>query len=134
MAEYFRISWATVRNIVHRVVEIEWNSQRCLDGLRVIGVDEISYRRHQKYLTVIVDHLSGQVVWAGKNRKVKTLLRFFRQLGPESTAQLEAISADMWEPYLIVLRKKAPQVRVIFDRFHIVRHLNDAVTKGKTSP
>lgn len=129
VAEYFRISWATVRSIVHRVVRTAWDGDRSLDGLRVIGVDEISYRRHHHYLTVVVDHFSGRVVWAGKDRKVKTLLRFFRHLGPERAAQLEAISADMWEAYLIVLRKKAPQARVIFDRFHIVRHLNDAVTK-----
>ena len=129
VAEHFRISWATVRNLVHRVVTEEWDGDRRLDGLRVIGVDEISYRRHHKYLTVVVDHLTGRVVWAGKDRKVKTLLRFFRQLGPERAAQLEAISADMWEPYLIVLRRKAPQAAVIFDRFHIVRHLNEAVTK-----
>lgn len=129
VAEYFRISWPTVRNIIQRVVEVEWNDDQRLDGLRVIGVDEISYRRHHKYLTVIVDHVTGQVVWAGKDRKAKTLLRFFRQLGPQRAAQLEAISADMWEPYSIVLRKKAPQARIIFDRFHIVRHLNKAVTK-----
>ena len=76
---------------------------------------------------MVVDHLTGRVVWAGKDRKVKTLLRFFKKLGPERAAQLQAISADMWEPYLIVLRKKAPQARVIFDRFHIVRHLNEAL-------
>lgn len=69
------------------------------------------------------------MVWAGKDRKVKTLLRFFHKLGPERAAQLEGISADMWEAYLIVLRRKAPQARIIFDRFHIVRHLNEAVTK-----
>lgn len=129
VAKYFRISWSTVRHIVQRVVQSEWDAERYLDGLRVIGVDEISYRRHHNYLTVVVDHLSGRVVWAGKDRKAKTLLRFFRLLGPERSAQLEAISADMWEPYLIVLRKKAPQARIIFDRFHIVRHLNEAVTK-----
>jgi len=129
VAEYCRISWSTVRSIVRRVVEQEWDTEKGLDGLRVIGIDEISYRRHHKYLTVVVDHLSGRVVWAGKDRKVKTLLRFFRQLGPERTAQLEAISVDMWEAYLIVLRKKAPQARVIFDRFHIVQHLNKAVSR-----
>lgn len=126
-AEYFRISWSTVRNLLHRVVERRWPGERALDGLEVIGIDEISYRRHHKYLTVVVDHLSGRVVWAGKDRKVKTLLRFFRQLGPERAARLQAISADMWEPYLIALRRKAPQARIIFDRFHIVRHLNEAV-------
>jgi transposase len=126
---YFRISWSSVRRIVDRAVERAWDADSALDGLRVIGVDEISYRRHHNYLTVVVDHVSGRVVWAGKDRKVKTLLRFFRKLGPERAAQLEAISADMWEAYLIVLRRKAPQARIIFDRFHIVRHLNDAVTK-----
>ena len=129
VAEHLRISWATVRNIVHRVVVQEWDGERSLDGLRVIGIDEISYRRHHKYLTVVVDHLSGRVVWAGKDRKVKTLLRFFRKLGPERSSQLDAVSVDMWEPYQIVLRRKAPQAAIIFDRFHIVRHLNDAVTK-----
>ncbi len=129
VGEHFRISWSTVRSIIERVVVQQWDGDRSLDGLRVIGVDEISYRRHHKYLTVVVDHLTGRVVWAGKDRKVKTLLKFFRKLGPERAAQLEAISADMWEPYLIVLRKKAPQAAVIFDRFHIVRHLNEAVNK-----
>ncbi len=127
--QYFRISWPSVRRIVDRVVERAWDSETALEGLRVIGVDEISYRRHHNYLTVVVDHVSGRVVWAGKGRKVKTLLRFFKKLGPQRAAQLQAISADMWEPYLIVLRRKAPQARIIFDRFHIVRHLNNAVTK-----
>lgn len=127
VAEYFRIPWSSVRNILRRVVERTWDGDGALDGLRVLGLDEISYRRHHKYLTVVVDHLTGRVVWAGKDRKVKTLLRFFKKLGPERAAELQAISADMWEPYLIVLRKKAPQARVIFDRFHIVRHLNEAL-------
>jgi transposase len=90
VAEYFRISWSSVRRIVDRAVERAWDADSALDGLRVIGVDEISYRRHHNYLTVVVDHVSGRVVWAGKDRKVKTLLRFFRKLGPERAAQLEA--------------------------------------------
>jgi transposase len=129
VAEYFRISWSSVRRIVEGVVARAFDADSALDGLRVIGIDEISYRRHHHYLTVVVDHVSGRVVWAGKDRKAKTLLRFFRALGPERAAQLEAISADMWEPYLMVIRRKAPQARIIFDRFHLVRHLNNALTK-----
>ncbi len=78
---------------------------------------------------MVIDHLSGRVVWAGKERKAKTLLRFFRKLGPQRAAELEAVSMDMWEPYITVVGKKAPQARVIFDRFHIVKHLNEAVDK-----
>lgn len=125
--QYFRISWRSVRRIMQSVIAREWDAETRLNGLLVIGVDEISYRKHHRYLTVVVDHLTGHVVWASKDRKVKTLLRFFRKLGPERAAQLDAVSLDMWEPYLAVLRRKAPQARLIFDRFHIVRHLNDAV-------
>ena len=82
-------------------------------------------------LTVVIDHLSGRVVWAGKERKAKTLLRFFRKLGPQRAVELEAVSMDMWEPYITVVGKKAPQARVIFDRFHIVKHLNEAVDKTR---
>ena len=60
-----------------RVVAEQRDERRELDGLRVIGMDEISYRKRHKYLTVVIDHLSGRVVWAGKERKAKTLLRFF---------------------------------------------------------
>jgi len=131
VSEYFRITWRSARSIVQRVVQEQWNEAQRLDGLRVVGVDEISYRKHHRYLTVVVDHLSGRVVWAGKDRKAKTLLRFFRKLGPERAAALEAVSMDMWEPYFAVVRKKAPQARVIFDRFHIVKHLNQAVDETR---
>ena len=130
-AEYFRVSWRSVRGILQRVVEQHWDEQQRLEGLRMIGVDEISYRKHHRYLTVVVDHLTGRVVWAGKDRKVKSLLRFFRKLGPERAAALEAVSMDMWEPYWVVVRKKAPQAQVIFDRFHIVKHLNQAVDETR---
>jgi transposase len=71
VAAHSRISWSSVRNIVQRVVEHSWDGEARLDGLRVIGVDEISYRRHHKYLTVVVDHLSGRVVWAGAQRQLE---------------------------------------------------------------
>jgi transposase len=61
VTEYFRVSWSSVRRIVDRVVERAWDADSALDGLRVIGVDEISYRRHHHYLTVVVDHASGRV-------------------------------------------------------------------------
>ncbi len=129
--EYFRITWRSVRRIVQRAVLQHRDEQRQLDGLRMIGVDEISYRKRHKYLTVVVDHLSGRVVWAGKERKIKTLLRFFRALGAERAAKLEAVTMDMWEAFMTVVGRKAPQARIIFDRFHIVKHLNEAVDETR---
>lgn len=131
VADYFRITWRSVRRIIRRVVAQKWDERERLDGLRVMGVDEISYRKRHRYLTVVVNHLTGRVVWAGKDRKAKTLLRFFRKLGPERAAELEAVSMDMWQPYMAVVNKKAAQARVIFDRFHIVQHLNKAVDETR---
>ena len=64
VANYFRVTWRSVRRI-QRVVAEQRDERRELDGLRVIGMDEISYRKRHKYLTVVIDHLSGRVVWAG---------------------------------------------------------------------
>lgn len=129
VASYFRITWRSVQRIISDVVADAWDASARLDGLRVIGIDEISYRRHHKYLTVVVDHETGRVVWAGEGRRTDTVERFFAMLGPERARRLQAISSDMWEAYLTVIRKRAPQARVIFDRFHIVQHLNRAVTQ-----
>ena len=147
VANYFRVTWRSVRRIIQRVVAEQRDERRELDGLRgpkgkhekerthnhwgsTDGRDPATRKRH-KYLTVVIDHLSGRVVWAGKERKAKTLLRFFRKLGPQRAAELEAVSMNMWEPYITVVGKKAPQARVIFDRFHIVKHLNEAVDKTR---
>lgn len=129
VAAYFRVTWRSVQRIIASVVVEAWDASQRLEGLRVIGIDEISYRRHHKYLTIVVDHATGRVVWAGEGRRRETLERFFALLGPERASQLQAISTDMWEAYAAVIRRRAPQARVIFDRFHIVRHLNRAVIR-----
>ena len=79
-----RTTWRTlgtlIRRVVGRVHEVEGDR---LDGLRLIGVDELSYRRHHEYVTVVVDHERGRVVWASKGKSAATLKRFFEELGPE---------------------------------------------------
>ena len=76
-----RIAWRTVGAIVARVWnDTEKSIDRCA-GLRRIGIDEISYKRHHKYLTVVVDHDSGRLVWAAPGRDTATLRRFFDALG-----------------------------------------------------
>lgn len=78
------IAWRTVGTIIERVVEERLDPQR-LDGLLVIGIDEISYRKHHHYLTLVLDHLERRIVWAGKGKKSETLAGFFDELGPERT-------------------------------------------------
>ena len=94
VCELMRIAWRTVGAIVARV----WaDTEKSIDrfaNLRRIGIDEISYKRHHKYLTVVVDHDSGRLVWAAPGRDTATLRRFFDALGAERCAQITHVSAD----------------------------------------
>ncbi len=120
------IAWVTVGKIVERIVGERLDSAR-LDGLHFIGIDEFSYRKRHHYITVIVDHVTGRVVWAAKGRSSDTLAAFFRELGPERARKIEVVTLDMAEGYIQVVQQYAPQATIVFDRFHVQRLASDAV-------
>lgn len=122
-----RIAWVTVGKIVARVVRRQQGAVDRLDGLKYIGVDELSYRRHHKYITVVVDHERGEVVWAAEGKSAATLKQFFEALGPERTAELEAVTIDMSAAYIKAVSEASPQAKIIFDRFHVQRLASKAV-------
>ena len=128
-----RITWRTVASIVVRVVaELAGRTDR-LAGLRRIGIDEISYRKGQRYLLCVVDHDTGRLVWAGKGRNATTLRGFFDLLGEDRSAQLSQVSADGAEWIHDVVRERAPQAVLCLDAFHVVAWATvalDAVRRG----
>ena len=126
LSTLMRISWRTVGAIIERVLP-RHRSADPLDGLTHIGVDELSYRRHHEYVTVIVDHVQGGVVWAHRGKNAETLNIFFEELGKERCAELEAVTLDMSAAYLKAVTEASPQARVIFDRFHVQRLAHDAL-------
>jgi transposase len=127
VTELLRVAWRTVGSIVARVTaDIDARVDR-LDGLRRIGVDEISYKRGHRYLTVVVDHDSGRLVWAAPGRDEATLGRFFDELGPQRTAALTHVSADMAPWIAAVLARRAPNALRCADPFHVVAWAVDAL-------
>jgi transposase len=128
VADAFHTSWESVYRSVAMVVE--WGlAHRVLDGIKAIGVDEVLWHRGHKFLTVVyqIDQGCVRLLWVGKDRTVKTLLRFFRQFGPERAAALKFVCSDMWQPYLKVIAKKARQAVHVLDRFHIMANMNKAI-------
>lgn len=121
-----RVAWRTVGRIVARVVERLGPHDR-LDGLTHIGVDELSYRRHHEYVTVVVDHGRGQIVWAHPGKNADTLKLFFERLGADRLAKLEAVTIDMSGAYIKAVTEASPQAQIIFDRFHVQRLAHDAL-------
>ena len=120
VVELLRISWRTVGAIVERVgADIDATTDR-LTGLRRIGVDEISYKRSHRYLTVVVDHDTGRLVWAAAGRDGATLSRFFDELGPVRSAEITHVSADMANWIAKVVDQRAPAALRCADPFHVV--------------
>jgi transposase len=119
IAGLLRIAWDSVGQIVTRVVADHLDESR-LAGLVAIGCDEISYRRGQRYLTSVVNHASGAIVWCAAGRNTATLQRFFDELG-ERRHSIRAVSIDMSGGYEKAIRENAPQAEVCFDPFHVVR-------------
>jgi transposase len=126
VARLLRCSWAAVDRTVARVVADHIDDTR-LDGLYRIGVDEISYRRGHRYLTIVADHDTGKVVWVGKDRSRAAFEQFFATLGADRTRQIAAISLDASSIYLPVARDQAPQATVCLDPFHIIKWCNEAL-------
>jgi transposase len=126
VARLFRCAWGTVATAVEEAVAYGL-ANRDLTGLTHIGIDEISRKRGHVYVTNVYDLERKRLVWSGEDRKQETLEAFFDFLGPEKTAALEGICCDMWQPYIDVIKARAPQAVLVFDKFHIVRHLMEAV-------
>jgi transposase len=127
-ADIFETSWDTVFRAVKFVVDYGLAHRR-LEDVTEIGVDEIAVFKGHKYLTLVYQLNAGarRLLWCGPERRVKTLLQFFREFGQESSAKLQFVCSDMWAPYLKVIAKKAPQALNILDRFHIMRKFNEAI-------
>jgi len=125
--ELLRVAWRTVGAIVTRVnADIDKSIDR-LEGLRRIGIDEISYKRGHRYLIVVVDHDRGHLVWAGPGRNDAALNVFFDELGPERSALLTHVSADMADWIARVVARRAPNATRSADPFHVVAWAIDAL-------
>ena len=127
VTQLLRVAWRTVGSIVTRVnADVDATVDR-LDGLRRIGIDEISYKRGHRYLIVVVDHDSGRLVWAGPGRNDTALNVFFDELGPERAALLTHVSADMADWIARVVARRAPNALRSADPFHVVAWAIDAL-------
>lgn len=122
-----RITWRTVGAIVDRVVAEDRARKDPFDGLRRIGIDEISYKRHQRYLMVVVDHDTGRLVWAGVGRTKKTLNKFFDELGEQRCKKIKLVSADAAEFIGDVVAERCKKATLCTDPFHVVKWATDAL-------
>ncbi len=128
ICELMRISWPTVGRIIERVVADERARQGDpLERLTRIGIDELSFRKGQRYITVVVDHDTGRLVWAAEGRDKQTVLAFFDQLGGERAAQIQLVSSDLGEWITRAVMERCPGAKLCLDPYHVVALASSAL-------
>jgi transposase len=126
-----RVAWRTVGSIITRVAADAVTGSDRFANLRRIGIDEISYKKGHRFLTVVVDHDTGRLVWAAPGRDEATLEAFFDALGEARCAAITQVSADAADWIAKVVADTAPNAVRCADPFHVVRWATKALDEER---
>lgn len=130
VSEFMRIDWHTVGNVCERVYdELLGKAPNPFDHLVKIGIDETSYKKGHKYITVVVNHETNAVIWAGIGRDIKTLTQFFELLTPEQRASIECVTADGARYIRTCIEMYCPNAERCVDPFHVVGWAQEVLDK-----
>lgn len=132
-ARQYGLNWKSVATIVGRAVAYGLR-HRARPPVHVIGIDEVSRRKGQVYLTVVYDLDRRVLIWVGNDRTEEAVRPFFtEEMGARRCHTLRVVCMDMWAAYANLVREYATKAQILFDRFHIVKHLTAAVEEVRRS-
>ena len=135
VAKELLLDWKTVKDLEKQYMS-EQLRRIGTPGPRVIGIDEVSIRKGHSYRIVVSDLIRLRPIWfGGQDRSEESMDQFYEWLGPKKSKRIELAVMDMWKPFRksTVKPENAPQARILFDKFHIMRHLGDALDKVRKS-
>ena len=129
VAKALKLTWDTVKALEMQYMRSQIE-RAGTPAPRAIGVDEIAVRKGHNYRIVVSDLVRKRPIWfGGDDRSEASMAQFYDWLGSEKSSKLRLIVMDMWKPFRNVARDKAPQAAILFDKFHIMRHLGKALDK-----
>jgi transposase len=130
VAENFKLSWDEVDGIMQRAVH-RGLSRRKMQPAKNIGVDETSYQKRHEYVTIILDKDTDSVIEVLDDRKAETVETWLKTQESVDLSGLKSISMDMWDPFIKAFKGVIPEAekKIAFDRFHVSKHLNEALDK-----
>lgn len=129
VSEYLRISWDSVGPMVSRVERETRSGDKRFDGLVRIGIDETSYKKGWKYITVVINHETNSVIWAAKGFGKEVLEQFFQELTPEQRKSIELVTADGARWIRNTVANYCPNATFCIDPFHVVSWAEDILDK-----
>ena len=133
VAEELHLDWHTVKELDKQYMR-EQLSRAGKPKPKVVGIDEVSIRKGHSYRIVVSDLERRRAIWfGGKDRSEESMDEFFKMLGPASSGRIRLAVMDMWKPFRNSTERNAPQAAILFDKFHILRHLGDALDRVRKS-
>ena len=127
VAEELRLDWRTVKALEMQYMR-EMLRRAGIPGPKVIGIDEVSVRKGHDYRIVVSDLVRHRPIWlGGKDRSEESMDLFFQGLGPKKSKRIQLAVMDMWKAFRNSTWKNAPQAAILFDKFHIMRNLGEAL-------
>jgi len=129
IADELGLEWHTVKELEKQYMR-EQRRRAGTPGPKVIGIDEISIRKGHTYRIVVSDLERRRPIWfGGQDRSEASMDEFFKWLGAKKSAGIRLAVMDMWKPFRNSTQRNAPQASILFDKFHVVRHLGDALDR-----
>ena len=129
VAKELKLDWDTVKTLEMQYMRAQLK-RAGTPGPRAIGIDEISVRKGHSYRIVVSDLVRKRPIWfGGTDRSEASMAAFYDWLGPKKSRKIKLAVMDMWKPFRNVTKDKAPQAAILFDKFHIMRHLGEALDK-----
>lgn len=133
VAKELHLDWDTVKELDKHYMRIQL-ARVGMPGPKVIGIDEISVKKGHDYRIVVSDLIRERPIWfGGVDRSEASMDLFFEALGEKKSAGIRLAVMDMWKPFRKSTQKKVPQAAILFDKFHIMRHLGEALDKVRKS-
>ena len=130
VSQFMRMSWNSIGSVISRIrADLDFCPESRFDGLEKIGIDETSYRKGHKYMTVVVNHDTGRVVWAAPGHGKEALAKFFEQLSEEQRAAIRLVSADGAKWIASCVEEYCPNAARCIDPFHVVEWANEALSR-----
>jgi transposase len=133
VAEELHLDWHAVKELDKEYMRIQLE-RIGTPGPKAIGIDEISIRKGHTYRIVVSDLIRRRPIWfGGEDRSEASMEQFYDWLGEKKARGIRLAVMDMWKPFRNVTARRAPQAAILFDKFHVMRHLNDALDKVRKS-
>src|SRR6202165_3842545 len=133
VAADLKLGWDTVKTLDQQYMEAQL-ARAGTPGPQVIGIDEIAIRKGHTYRIVVSDLLRGRPIWfGGKDRSEASMGEFYGWLGQKKSARIRLAVMDMWKPFRLATAAHAPQAAILFDKFHVMRHLGEALDQVRKS-